>query len=259
MHMDTMPAVGSVVGSSRSRPAGRSADDTGAILKVIRAQSILGCLAEPDLLALVRQSQIRALPKNRVLFRHGDEGRCVILILQGHVKLSSMAANGREVMLEIARPGTIFGELAVLNGSPRQADATTLTACRVMAIDGGLFKRLVARTPEAMFAAIRVLSDRLHAVTTQGMDAVSLPAPVRLAKALLHLAELHSQRVGGCVQIGFQLSQRELGAMTGLIRESINKHLNAWRAAGWIELAGGSVTLCDVAALQDFVRDNEAR
>jgi hypothetical protein len=44
-----------------------------------------------------------------------------------------------------------------------------------------------------------------------------------------------------------------------LIRESINKHLKAWRAAGWIELAGGSVTLRDVAALQDFVRDNEAR
>jgi CRP/FNR family cyclic AMP-dependent transcriptional regulator len=91
------------------------------------------------------------------------------------------------------------------------------------------------------------------------MDAVSLPAPVRLAKALLHLAGLHSQRVDDCVHIGFKLSQRELGAMTGLIRESINKHLNAWRAAGWIELTGGSVTLCDVCALQAFVRDNEAR
>jgi CRP-like cAMP-binding protein len=88
---------------------------------------------------------------------------------------------------------------------------------------------------------------------------VSLPAPVRLAKALLHLAGLHSRRVNGCVHIGFRLSQRELGAMTGLIRESINKHLNAWRAAGWIDLAGGSVTLCDVGALQDYVRNNEGR
>jgi CRP/FNR family cyclic AMP-dependent transcriptional regulator len=175
------------------------------------------------------------------------------------VKLSAMAAHGREVVLEIAGPGTIFGELAVLTGLPRRADATTLTACRVLAIDGLAFRRLVAHTPEAMFAAIRGLSERLFAVTTQGMDAVSLPAPVRLAKALLHLAELHSQRVDGGVLIGFRLSQRELGAMTGLIRESINKHLKAWRAAGWVELSGASVTLRDVAALQDFVRDNEAR
>ena len=244
--------------------AGRTAatlvalDRSDAIVDTIRAHSILGLLPERDLLALLRQSSTRSLPKNRVLFRFGDEGRSVVLILQGYVKLSAMAPNGREVVLEIAGPGSIFGELAVLNGSPRQADATTLTSCRVMAIDGALFRRSLAATPEAMFAAIRLLSDRLSAVTAREMDAVSLPAPVRLAKALLRLAKLRSDRVGGCVQIGLRLSQRELGAMTGLIRESINKHLKAWRAAGWVELSGGSVTLCDVRALQDYVRDNEA-
>jgi CRP/FNR family transcriptional regulator, cyclic AMP receptor protein len=257
--MDSVPTELGGPGSQRVGFSSTLAGDADAVLKIIKEQSILGALAEQDLQALVRQSPVRDLPKNRVLFRNGDEGRSVVLIMQGYIKLSTMAANGREVVLEIAGPGTIFGELAVLNGSPRRADATTLTACRVLAIDGVLFRRLVGRTPEAMFAAIRLLSERLLAVTEQGMDAVSLPAPVRLAKALLHLAGLHSQRVDGCVHIGFRLSQRELGAMTGLIRESINKHLNAWRAAGWIELAGGSVTLCDIRALQDFVRDNEAR
>ena len=177
-------------------------DRSDAIVNAIRAQSILGLLPERDLLALVRQSSTRSLPKNRVLFRYGDEGRSVVLILQGYVKLSAMAPNGREVVLEIAGPGSIFGELAVLNGSPRQADATTLTSCRVMAIDGALFRRSLAATPEAMFAAIRLLADRLSAVTAREMDAVSLPAPVRLAKALLRLAKLHSEHVGGCVQIG---------------------------------------------------------
>jgi CRP/FNR family cyclic AMP-dependent transcriptional regulator len=257
--MDSVPTEEGGLGSQRVGFCATPAGDTDAVLKIIKEQRILGSLAEQDLVALVRQTPVRALPKNRVLFRNGDEGRSVVLILQGYIKLSTMAANGREVVLEIAGPGTIFGELAVLNGSPRRADATTLTVCSVLAIDGTLFRRLVGRTPEAMFAAIRLLSDRLSAVTEQGMDAVSLPAPVRLAKALLHLAGLHSQRVDDCVHIGFKLSQRELGAMTGLIRESINKHLNAWRAAGWIELAGGSVTLCDVCALQDFVRNNEAR
>ena len=70
-----------------------------------------GSLPEQDLLALVRQSPVRALPKNRVLFRSGDEGRSVVLILQGYVKLSTMASNGREVVLEIAGPGTISASL----------------------------------------------------------------------------------------------------------------------------------------------------
>jgi CRP/FNR family transcriptional regulator, cyclic AMP receptor protein len=257
--MDSLSAEPVESPGRRAVMAATPARDIDAILKVVRAHAILGCLPEQDLLALVRQSPVRTLPKDRVLFHLGDEGRSVVLVLQGYVNLSAMAAHGREVVFEIAGPGTVFGELAVLNGAPRKADATTLTAIRVLAIDGVLFRSMVTRTPAAMFAAIRLLSERLFAITAQGMDAVSLPAPVRLAKALLHLAQLHSQPVNGGTHIGVRLSQRELGAMTGLIRESINKHLKAWRAAGWIELAGGSVTLRDVAALQDFVRDNEAR
>jgi CRP-like cAMP-binding protein len=257
--MDSLPPDLGALSRTQAASFSVPGRDSDAILKIIRSQSILRLLPEQDLLTLIRQSPTRALPKNRMLFHNGDEGRSVVLVLQGYVKLSTMAANGREVVLEIAGPGTMFGELAVLNDWPRRADATSLTTCRVMAIDGGQFRRLVGRAPDAMFATIRQLSDRLHAVTTQSSDVVSLPAPVRLAKALLHLAELHSHRVAGGVHIGFQLSQRELGAMTGLIRESINKHLKAWRAAGWIELTGGSVTLHDVRALQDFVRDNEAQ
>jgi CRP/FNR family transcriptional regulator len=241
------------------KASGAADDRIASILKIIQPDSVLGSLDERDLLALLRQSTVRALPKQRVLFRIGDEGRSVVLILQGYVKLSTTAANDREIVLEIAGPGTIFGELAVLNGSPRQADATCLTACRVVAIDGAAFRNALARTPAAMFAAVRLLSERLSAVTARGVDSVSLPAPARLAKALLHLAGLRSERLSDGVHIGFQLSQRELGAMTGLIRESINKHLGALRAAGWIELTGSSVTLRDVAALQNFVRDSEAQ
>src|ERR1700758_1377451 len=163
--MDSVPTEAGGLGSQGVGLCATLVGETDAVLKIIKDQSILGALTEPDLLALVRQTPVRALPKNRVLFRSGDEGRSVVLILQGFIKLSTMASNGREVVLEIAGPGTIFGELAVLNDSPRRADATSLTACRVMAFDGAQFRRMVGRTPEAMFAAIRLLSERLSAVT----------------------------------------------------------------------------------------------
>jgi len=243
--------------SVASAVASDTRDDT--VLKLLRQQCVLSRLPEADLLTLARHSTIRTLRQDHILFRSGDEGRSAVLVVQGYVKLSSMAAGGREVVLEIAGPGTMFGELAVLNGWPRKADARTLTPCRVLAIDGGLFRQTIARTPEAMFALMRLLSERLAVSTEQGVDSVSLPAPVRLAKALLHLAALNSQQTAAGVDINFRLSQRELGAMTGLTRESINKHLKAWRAAGWVRLSGSSMTLSDVAALRDFVRDNEAR
>ena len=73
-----------------------------------------------------------------------------------------------------------------------------------------------------------------------------------------HMSDALVFILDGEVQIGFRLSQRELGAMTGLIRESINKHLKAWRSAGWLTLAGGTVTLREVATMRDYVRANEA-
>src|SRR5579872_3193127 len=105
--MDSLPNGVSEAGRTQTATASSPTRDADAILKMIRAQSILGYLPEPDLLALVRQSPVRTLPKNRVLFHNGDEGRSVVLILQGYVKLSTMAANGREVVLEIAGPGTL--------------------------------------------------------------------------------------------------------------------------------------------------------
>ena len=63
------------------------------------------------MLTVIRESPVRTLPKNQVLFHSGDEGRSVLFMLEGYVKLSTMAANGREMVLEIAGPGTIFGKL----------------------------------------------------------------------------------------------------------------------------------------------------
>jgi CRP/FNR family cyclic AMP-dependent transcriptional regulator len=256
--------MGSVVaerGASANGFAPFSRDDEriAGLLSLMKPDSVLGSLAERDLFSLLRQSTIRALPRQRVLFHAGDLGRNVVLILQGYVKISSTAANDREIVLEIAGPGTIFGELAVLTDQRRRADATTLTESRVLAIDGSAFRHALARSPEAMFAAIRLVSDRLSAVTARGMDAVSLPGPVRLAKALLHLAQLGADCGEGTLHLGFRLSQRELGAMTGLTRESINKHMRAWRAAGWVRFVGARAMLSDVVALRNYVQDNEPR
>ena len=81
--MDSVPTEPGGLGSQRVGFCATPAGDTDAVLKIIKEQSILGSLAEQDLLALVRQTPVRALPKNRVLFRNGDEGRSVFLTLLG--------------------------------------------------------------------------------------------------------------------------------------------------------------------------------
>jgi hypothetical protein len=101
-----------------------------------------------------------------------------------------------------------------------------------------------------MFWMIRLLGRRVSRATEQMTDGLELPAPVRLAKALLELAALHSRLGEEGLEISLPMSQRELGGMTGLIRESINKHLGSLREAGWLSQSGRTITLRNVAALR---------
>jgi hypothetical protein len=97
----------------------------------------------------------------------------------------------------------------------------------------------------------------LRLATQRLLDIMALPAPARLAKTLLRLAELQCPAPRDGMWPALRLSQSELGGMTGLTRESINKQLASLRDAGWISLSGGSVTLLDVAALEDFINGDE--
>jgi CRP/FNR family cyclic AMP-dependent transcriptional regulator len=225
-----------------------------ALLRLARQSGILGCLSENDLLPLLRHANLRYLRSREQLFSLGEAGSSVVLVLEGYMKLSSVTPSGHEILLEIAGPGRVFGELAVLNDWPRSADAVALSQCRILSVDGRQLMQAMMRSPEAMLATTRMVSQRLRSATEQIIDSVTLPAPARLAKALLRLAAIHSHDAdGGGLHIDFELSQRELGGMTDLTRESINKHLSTWRDAGWVKLVGKTITLTDVTALQQLL------
>jgi CRP/FNR family cyclic AMP-dependent transcriptional regulator len=224
--------------------------------KLLAGQSAFGCLPERDFRELVQRSSVRTLREREHLFRRGDPGRTVFAVLAGYVKLSSLTAGGREVVLEIVRPGGCFGELAVLNRAPRAADATAISRCRLLAIDGRQFTQVMGRSLEGLQAMVKLISHRLHTATQRVLDSVALPATARLAKALLQLAELQCPAMRDGARIELPVSQAELGGLAGLTRESVNKTLAVLRDAGLISQSNGSVTLVDVAALDSLLCDH---
>ncbi len=221
-----------------------------AVLSLLGSHRVLRMLAKPDLLHLLDFSRVRRFRRRAPLIVAGEAGAAVYAVLEGYVKLSRANAGGREIVLELAGPGSMFGELAVINGWRRSADAVALSDCRVLSMDGRHFMDALRRNPEAMFAIIRILSERLTATTSQMEDALFLPAGARIARALIRLAALNSQPTADGLQIDVALSQRELGNVTGLARESINKQLAAWREEKLIRIESNHITLTDAAALQ---------
>jgi CRP/FNR family cyclic AMP-dependent transcriptional regulator len=224
----------------------------------LRRHALLRQFGQEELGGLVRRASLQSLPARNTVFRQGDQGANVLILLEGFIKLSAVTMAGREVVLDVIGPGDLFGELAVLNDQPRAATAMTLAPARLLVIDGRAFIQTLSHSPGAMLGVIRLLSRRLSRTTDQMTDVLELPAPARLAKAVLELAALHSHPVSDGLRISLPLSQRELGGMTGLIRESINKHLGQWRDAGWLSLTERSITLHDVAALRGLLREYDA-
>lgn len=234
-----------------------AAAHAAAIIATLRHHRVLGAADDTELQTLLRRCQVVSAASREWLFREGDEGRSAVVILHGYVKLCVTSANGRETLLEVCGPGSMFGELAVLNEWPRSASAIALSPCQVLSVQGEAFRSLLVRSPEAMFAMMRVLSRRLREATGHMRDGTDLPGPARLAKALSHLAMAHAEPVENGLRIEVQLSQRELGAMTGLSRETINKQLGAWRDNGWLALVDGQLTLLDVEALRTLAVEGQ--
>lgn len=228
------------------------------LLEVLRSNRVLRALSAADLEHLLSFSRLRQFRRRAPLLAAGEAGAAVLAVVAGFVKLSRTNPVGREIVLELAGPGSIFGELSVINGWRRSANAIALSDCRVLAIDGRHFLAALRRNPDAMIAIIRNLSERLLATTAQMEDALFLPSSSRVARALVRLAAHHAQATADGLQIDVALSQRDLADITGLSRESVNKQLAAWRDERLLRLDGPLITITNIAGLQEVAHRTEA-
>ncbi len=195
----------------------------------------------------------RRLGDGEVLFLKGDEGDALYGVLEGKIRIVTGSPTGREVLLNILEPGEVFGEIALLDGLPRSADAVALGETRLWTIRRGDFVALMKAEASLGIHLLALLCQRLRAMNERIEDTVFLGLPARLAKQLLVLVGTYGEDVAEGRRIALPISQSELGQILGTSRESINKHLQAWRRQGWISLERRHVVIRDAEALEGVV------
>jgi CRP-like cAMP-binding protein len=193
----------------------------------------------------------RHLDEDEVLFLKGDIGNALYGVLEGRMKISTTAAGGKEIVLSVMNPGDVFGEIALLDGGPRSADAVAMIRSNLFVIPRREFVSLLEREPRLATHLLRLVCARLRATSEMVEDAAFLSLPARLAKRLLALSPMQGEKVDGAVSL--RVSQSDLAQIMGTSRESINKHLQRWRADGWVDLGRSRVTLRRPQALQELV------
>lgn len=169
------------------------------------------------------------------LFQRGDPGDALFALGEGCIQIETSAADGRGRVLNLMRPGDIFGEIALLDGGERTADATALEDCRLQRLSREAFHRVLAAHPDLARHLIEALCRRLRRLSTQAEDSAFLDIAGRLARRLIELSE------DGRAEV--RISQEEMARHIGASRVSVNQHLQTWRAKGWVEMRRGRVLL----------------
>lgn len=220
---------------------------------ILAGHFLLRHLSRDQLRQLAAYTALVRHPAGTVIFQKGDPGDSMMAVVQGRVKICCHSLDGKELVLNIVRPGDLFGEIALMDGEPRTADAVALEDCALLVLERRHFMPFLEHHPDICRRLLVVVCQRLRRTSEQLEDSLFLEAPSRLARCLLRLADVFGIDVpGGAVRIDLKLSQQQLGGLVGLTRESVNKQMSEWQRAGVLSVRNSMITLLEMAVLEDL-------
>lgn len=209
----------------------------------------LGRLDPDQLHGLTTLGRARTYPAQSILFFEGDAAHHVLLVLDGHVKVS-MTIEGREVVLDVLGRGEILGELSAVDGVARSARASALTTVSVLSVPTGSFTAYLAERPCVAQALLRDLAGRLRDASQRQVEYGALDAVGRVCGRLVELMARYGRAVEAGVEIAGPLTQSDIAAWAGLSREAVVKALQALRRTGCVATTARSITVLDVEAVR---------
>jgi CRP/FNR family transcriptional regulator, cyclic AMP receptor protein len=191
-----------------------------------------------------------SLAASRTLFVAGDDGDGCYRVEEGLLKASVSVATGGERILAILGPGSIVGELSMIDSAPRSASVTALRDSKLSFVDRATFETFGHSTPELYRHITTLLAERLRDTNEALVATNFLSVKGRVARALLNLAEAFGRDIGqGRILIRQRVSQSDLAAMSGLARENVSRALNDWANRSLVSRLAGYYCLDNKTAL----------
>jgi CRP-like cAMP-binding protein len=172
----------------------------------------------------------------------------MMAVLTGTVRISMPTVKGKEVILGDLYAGELFGEIAMLDGKPRSANATALTKCELLVLDRRNVIPFLEKHPVVCLQLMELLCARIRRSDERMADLAFFELPTRLAKLLLSYG---SEKPGK--EMRLSLSQTELAEMVGATRENVNRCLRDWHRRGLVKLQGGWTVIPNPEKLRDLL------
>jgi CRP-like cAMP-binding protein len=217
--------------------------------EVVRRAPLFTALDDAAAASLRASMDTVKIAKGSILFKEGDDGEHLYVIIEGKLKLGTSSGDGRENLLSILGPGEMFGELSLFDPGPRTSTATAVTDSKLLSLGHEKVIPWLKQNPEVSLQLLTRLSQRLRRTNEAVGDLVFSDVPGRVAKALIDLGDRFGKTTAEGLLVNHDLTQEELAQLVGASRETVNKALADFAGRGWLKLDGRSVLITDVDRL----------
>jgi CRP-like cAMP-binding protein len=199
----------------------------------------------PDdvLRAVASAATPRRVDRGQVIFLEGEPCAGLFVVAEGEVKIFKLSPQGREQILATLGPGGTFNEVAVLDGGPNPASAAAVMPGQVWVVAREDMRRLAHEHPALAWALIESIAGRARHLVEMVEDLSLRSVKARLAKLLLAQAE--RSRGQGAIERSQMVTQTEMAARLGTVREMVGRALRELADEGLITLDRQRIVIDD--------------
>ncbi len=213
--------------------------------------NILEGIEESLVQSIDRMSSMSSVKKHQPIYFGDEPSRSIFFLKDGHVKISRISPEGKEVIIDVIGPGEIFGELSLVDaGEGRDEVAEALDDALVCAMDASDFQRMMKDSPELNLEVTKRIGMRLRKVQKRVSDMIFKDVRQRTAGFLVEYAEEFGKTKNGLITIDSPLTHQEIALLTGSARQTTTAILDEFRSAGLLEFSRNHFVIKDFEGLK---------
>ena len=214
-------------------------------LDVLRSIPLFSELSDEELIEISKHTVRQIYKKDNMVLIEEEIGSTMFVILDGRVKISRISDEGREVILSILVDGDFFGEMSILDGQTRSANAVTLEDTEMLIVRRENFLQMLYDYPQVSINLLKELAHRLRRSDSQIKSLSLQNALGRVASTILRIADDSGTIKQGKVEIASLPPQQDLANMAGTSRETISRVIKSLNQLGYVEKKGSKLIILE--------------
>lgn len=212
-------------------------------------------MSDDEMKNVERASSMQSIKPHQPIYFPDTPSDAIYFLKEGHVKISRINADGKEIIIDIIGPGEVFGELSVVSEEDRRSEiAEALDDIIICAIKKEMFENMMKMNPEMNLQVTKRIGLRLRKIEERVTDLAFKDSRQRIATFLVRHAEEFGKTKGGTISVKMHLTHQEIALLTASSRQTVTTTLNELRSSGIIDFTRNEISIKDFPSLKTIAR-----